>query len=82
MHWVEGLSYIDAFYFVSMIVTCQGPSLTPVTPFGKIFVSFMAFVSVGAVAAALAFLFGPFFGKLWRVGVERVEQELHLLKKE
>ena len=26
MHWLEGFSYIDAFYFTSMIATGQGPA--------------------------------------------------------
>ena len=80
MHHLEGLSYLDAFYFMSMIATAQGPAATPITPAGKLFVSVMAFLSVGAVIAAIGFLFGPFFGKLWRVGVEKMEDELRHLK--
>ena len=38
--------------------------------------SLMAFVSVGGGVAALGFLFGPFFGKIWRIGVEHLEEEL------
>ena len=82
VHILEHLSWIDAFYFMSMIATAQGPTITPITVAGKIFASFMAFVSVGTVVASLGFLFGPFFGKLWRVGVEHIEEELHLLKKD
>ncbi len=82
MHWIEKLSYLDAFYFMSMIATAQGPTITPVTAMGKIFASFMAFISVGFVVAALGFLFGPFFGKLWKIGVEHLEEDLHLLKKD
>ena len=80
MHRLEGLSYLDAFYFMSMIATAQGPAAAPTTPAGKLFVSIMAFLSVGAVIAALGFLFGPFFGKLWRVGVEKMEDEPRHLK--
>ena len=80
MHRLEGLSYLDAFYFMSMIATAQGPAAAPITPAGKLFVSVMAFLSVGAVIAAIGFLFGPFFGKLWRVGVEKMEDELRHLK--
>ena len=80
MHAIEGLSCLDAFYFMSMLATAQGPTFTPVTPAGKLFAAAMAFVSVGTVVAALGFLFGPFFGRLWRVGVERLEQEAHLFR--
>jgi len=82
IHWIEKLSYIDSFYFMSMIATAQGPTFTPVSIGGKIFTSIMAFISVGSVVAALGFLFGPFFGKLWKVGVEKFEEELHSLRKD
>ena len=75
MHLIERMPYIDAFYFMSMIATAQGPVMTPSTTAGKLFASLMAFVSVGTVVAALGFLFGPFFGRLWRIGVERLEEE-------
>jgi hypothetical protein len=67
LHYLEGLSYLDAFYFMSMLATTQGLSKVPATPAGKVFVSIMAFVSVGSVVAALASLFSPFWIGLWRV---------------
>ena len=79
LHHLEGLSYLDAFYFMSMLATAQGPVTVPSTSAGKLFVAIMAFVSVGTVVAALGFLFGPFFGKLWKVGVEKMEEELRQL---
>jgi hypothetical protein len=79
IHHLEGLSYIDSFYFMSMIATAQGPAVAPVTTGGKVFTSIIAFLSVGAVVAALGFIFGPFFGKLWKVGVEKMEDEMRRL---
>lgn len=79
---IEGMRYIDAFYFMSMLATAQGPPTAPASDLGKIFASIMAFISVGTVVAALGFIFGPFFGTLWRMGVERVEEEVHALEKE
>ena len=81
IHWIERLSYVDSFYFMSMIATAQGPAFAPATDAGKIFTSIIAFVSVGSVVAALGFIFGPFLGKLWRVGVIKFEEELQLLGK-
>jgi len=81
MHLLEGYSYLDAFYFMSMIATSQGPNITPVTAAGKLFASVMAFMSVGFVVAALGFLFGPFFGLLWRIGHERLEEEIKEIKR-
>ena len=81
MHYLEKLSYLDAFYFMAMIATSQGPMITPVTVTGKLFAAFMAFVSVGTVVASIGFLFGPFLGKLWRIGVMKLEEELGHLKK-
>ena len=82
MHALEGLSYLDAFYFMSMIATAQGPTITPLTAGGKIFAALISFISVGAVVAALGFLFGPFLGQLWKIRVEIIEEELHLIKKD
>ena len=81
MHVIEGFSYLDSFYFISMIATGQGPvsPLTVNTALGKIFVSLMAFLSVGSMVASFGFLFGPFLGKLWHVGVFKFEKELHHL---
>ena len=79
IHWLEGTSYLDAFYMMSMIATAQGQSVIPTTPAGKLFVSLMAFVSVGFVVASLGFFFGPFFGQLWRIGMEKMEEELRHL---
>lgn len=82
MKYLEGLSWIDAFYFMSMIATAQGPTQMPLTDAGKVFASLMSFISVGVVVAALGFIFGPFFGKLWKIGVEHLEEEMHLIKKD
>ncbi len=80
IHHLERMPYLDAFYFMSMIATAQGPSQVPATPAGKLFVALMAFISVGAVVAALGFFFGPFFGQLWHFGVKWLEDEVHYPK--
>jgi len=76
MHLIEGWSYLDSFYFTSFIATGQGPppNLAPESGVGKIFASLLAFVSVGTVITALLFIFGPFLGRVLRVGVEKVEE--------
>ena len=79
MRRFEGLSTLDAFYFVSMIATSQGPTLTLHTDAGKLFAAFMAFISVGTVVAALGFLFGPFLGKLFHIGAHKLEGEIERL---
>jgi hypothetical protein len=81
LHYLEGLSYLDAFYFMSMLATTQGPLNEPATPAGKVFVAIMAFVSVGSVVAALASLFGPFWSRLWNT-VSFLEEELHGRKRQ
>lgn len=81
IHKIERYTLIDSFYFMSMIATAQGPPFAPATTAGKLFASFMAFLSVGTVVAALGFLLGPFFGKLWKIGVEKLEEEIHLINK-
>ncbi len=80
LHILEGWSYVDSFYFISLIATTQGPSSIPKTDVGKIFASVMAFVSVGAVISAVAFVFGPLFGTLFKTGIDYVEKEEQKIK--
>ena len=82
MHRIEHFSYTDAFYFTSMIATGQGPApnAVPVTAAGKLFTCLLAFLSIGSMAVTLGFLFGPFLGKLLKVGFVKLEDELHLKK--
>lgn len=80
MHIIEKMSWADAFYFMSMIATAQGSTYMPQTTLGKLFASVMAFVSVGMIVAALGFFFGPFLGKLFRIGEEKLEEERRLFK--
>jgi hypothetical protein len=75
VHFIEKMPYLDAFYFMSMIATGQGPFYTPGTALGKIFVAIMAFLSVGIGVAALGFLFGPFMGELWHIGRIKFEEK-------
>ncbi len=76
MHLIEGWGYLDAFYFTSFIATGQGPppNLAPASDFGKVFASVLAFVSVGTVITALLFIFGPFLGRVFREGEEKLEE--------
>ena len=80
MRLIEPISWMDAFYFMSMIATAQGSTYTPQTVLGKIFASLMAFVSVGSVVASLGFLFGPFLGKLFKIGGDKWEEEKKLFE--
>jgi hypothetical protein len=82
MHYFEGLSYLDSFYFTAMLATGEGPTYTPVTVGGKLFAGLIAFVAVGTVITALVFLFGPFFLSLVREGLEKVEEEVEKEKEE
>ena len=83
IHFVEGFNYVDSFYFTSLVATGQGPapSLSPATNLGKIFTAFLAFVSAGVMVASFGFLFGPFLGKLWSIGVLKLEEEFQHIKK-
>ena len=76
MHLLEGWSYLDSLYFTSFLATGQGPpgNLIPTSDVSKLFVSVLAFVSVGSVITSLLFLFGPFLGEVFRAGEERIEE--------
>ena len=82
IHALEHFSYIDSFFFTSMVATGQGPvgTLTPQTDAGKIFTSLLSFISVGVLLTTLGFLFGPFLGKLWKVGIVKFEEEVETLQ--
>ncbi len=81
-HLIEGMNYVDSFYFESMLATGQGPPLPLVTDAGKIFASIMGFVSVGSVVTTLVFTLGPIVSNLWREGLELVETEARVLEKD
>ena len=74
-HLIEGMNYVNAVYFESMLATGQGPPLQLNTDAGKLFASVMAFVSVGSVITTLVFTLGPILSTIWREGLERVEGE-------
>jgi hypothetical protein len=81
-HVLEGMNYVNAVYFESMLATGQGPPLQLNTDAGKIFASVMAFVSVGSVITTLVFTLGPIFGMIWRESLERVETEARKMEGE
>jgi voltage-gated potassium channel len=78
-HYVENFSYVNAFFFMSMLATGEGPPFPPVTALGKILASVMAFVSVGAVITSLIFITGPFIGTLIRAGEKKLVMEERII---
>jgi hypothetical protein len=81
-HYIEGMSYVNAVYFESMLATGQGPPLQLNTDTGKIFASIMAFVSVGSVLTTVVFTLGPMLTQIWREGLEHVEQDARTIESE
>ncbi|MDA4124061.1 MAG: hypothetical protein OK438_01230 [Thaumarchaeota archaeon] len=81
-HLLEGVSYVDGFYFESMMAAGQGPPFTLYTDSGKIFASTMGFISVITVIASLVFNLLPALGRLWREGLELVEKEARTLEED
>jgi hypothetical protein len=72
---IEGISYVNAFYFESMLAAGQGPPFPLTTDAGKIFVSVMGFVSVGAVLVTITVTLVPIAAQIWREALEDVEGE-------
>jgi hypothetical protein len=81
-HFIEGLSYVDSFYFESMMAAGQGPPFALYTDAGKIFASIMGFVSVITVIASVAFNLLPVLGRLWKEGLELAEKEAGTLERD
>jgi hypothetical protein len=81
-HLVEGMDWVNAFYFESMLATGQGPPIQLTTDSGKIFASVMAFVSVGSVITALVVTLAPIISQVWREGLERAEKDAKKLERD
>lgn len=80
--YIEGMTWINAFYFECMLATGQGPPIPLVTDAGKIFASVMAFVSIGSVLTTLVVVIGPIIGHVWAEAAHRVETEARRLEQE
>lgn len=81
-HEIEGMNWVNAVYFESMLATGQGPPIQLVTSAGKIFASVMAFVSVGSVITALVVTLIPLISQLWREGLETAERDVKVLERD
>jgi hypothetical protein len=81
-HQLEGMRWVDAVYFESMLATGQGPPILLTTDSGKIFASVMAFVSVGAVLASLVVNLGPIISQVWRESLEQLEADARRLEQD
>ncbi len=56
-HFVEGMGWIDAFYFCVITLTTIGyGDLTPKTPMGKLFTVVYIFVGLGLLAAFISYV--------------------------
>ncbi len=75
IHYLEGWSIVDSFYYISMITTTQGPTSTPSTFAGKVFASVYAYYSVGLLVTTVVFSFGPLLGYTFRRGTKFFEFE-------
>jgi len=81
-HQIEGMDWVNAVYFESMLATGQGPPIQLMTDSGKIFASVKAFVSVGSVITALVVTLVPIISQLWREGWERAEKDAKEVERE
>lgn len=80
-HLIEGMDWVNAVYFESMLATGQGPPLALNTDAGKLFASAMGFVSVGAVLTSLIVTLFPIMSQLWREGLDRAERDAKALER-
>ena len=77
-----GKNWIDSFFFMSMVATGQGPPTNVSGAYAEIFVSIMAFISVGTLITSIGVIFGPFFGYLLHKGIRFSEREIEKLENE
>ncbi|MDA4115048.1 MAG: hypothetical protein OK442_00665 [Thaumarchaeota archaeon] len=81
-HQIEGMDWVNAFYFESMLATGQGPPLALNTNSGKIFASVMGFASFGTVFTSLVVTLVPIISQLWREGLDRAERDAKKVEKD
>ncbi|MGI0092397.1 MAG: hypothetical protein ACREBS_11885 [Nitrososphaerales archaeon] len=74
--FLAGWDWINSFYFMSMIATAQGPPNAPPNFWSKIFISVMAFVSIGTLVTAIGTIFGPFLGYVFHKGMNFAQMEI------
>src|SRR5438094_9161025 len=55
---MEGWDLVTSIYFMYLLATAEGPAHSSMTVGGKIFATFMAFLSIGAVLSAILIIFG------------------------
>jgi H+/gluconate symporter-like permease len=79
---LAGKDWVYSFFFMSMVATGQGPPTNVTGNYAEIFVSIMAFISVGTLITSIGVIFGPFFGYLFHKGVKFSEREIEKLEKE
>jgi hypothetical protein len=79
-HQLEGMDWVNAIYFESMLATGQGPPITLTTDAGKLFASVMGFVSISAVFTSLIITLVPTISQLWREGLDKVERDAKVLE--
>ncbi len=72
---LTGWSWIDSFYFFSMVATAEGPPNAPPTFWSKVFVAVMAYISIGTLITAVGTLFGPFLGYAFHKGIYYAQKE-------
>jgi hypothetical protein len=65
-----------------MLAAGQGPPFALTTDAGKIFVSVMGFVSVGAVLVTITVTLVPIAAQIWREALEDVEGEVRMVEGE
>ena len=81
-HQLEGMDWVNAIYFESMLATGQGPPLALNTDAGKLFASAMGFISFGTVLTGLLVTLVPILSQLWREGLERAERDVKELERD
>ena len=69
-HWIEDLSWLDAFHQAAMLLSGMGPVVTVATPAGKLFDGLYAIFCGIALLGVTGILFAPF--------IHRVVHRFHL----
>jgi len=78
---LTGWDWVEAFYFMAMIATTEGPPVEPPTMAAKLFAAAYAFLSVATLLTVLSAILGPLAAYLVQRGLRHAQRELEMLEK-
>lgn len=84
IHFSEGWSVVNSFYYIAMVTTTNGAPYPPTTAAVEVFTSLWAYFSMILLASTLTISLGPLIGYLVKEGgsaLRKAEEKVESIKK-